>query len=143
MVRLSPELIKSAKKMGLCHGKALPGRHQNNSWCERKIRDIVQGARTVLEHAGLPQCYWIFAIRHWCFMHNVTLVDGDSPWNRRHGKGHFTGPLFLFGCTLDYLPAAEVVKGLPNFDTRASSGIMVGYFLQPGGAVEGGIPSIS
>ena len=38
----APELIKAVHNMGLPHGKALPGRHQNNSWCERQIRNIVQ-----------------------------------------------------------------------------------------------------
>jgi len=70
-------------------------------------------------------------------MHNVTMVDGDSPWNRRHGKGRFTGPLFPFGCIVDYLPKPEAVKGLPKFDTRASPGILVGYYLQPGGQWKG------
>ena len=114
----APELIKSAKQMGICHGKALPGRHQHNSWCERKTRDIVQGARTTLEHAGLPQCYWIFAIRHWCFMHNVRVTDGDSPWNLRHGQGNFEGPLFPFGCTVDYLPKQETVKEIGRASCR-------------------------
>ena len=69
----APELIKAVHKMGICHGKALPGRHQHNGWCEGQIRNIVQGARTTLEHAGMPQCYWIFAIKHWCIMHNVEV----------------------------------------------------------------------
>jgi len=133
----APETIKAVAKMGMCHGKALPGRHQNNAWCERQIRNIVQGARTTLEHVGLPQCYWVFAIKHWCFMHNVMMVDGDSAWNRRHGTGHFEGPKLPFGCTVDYLPKAETVKAMPKFDTRGIPGILVGDYLQPGGIWKG------
>ena len=70
-------------------------------------------------------------------MHNVKVTDGDSPWHRRHGKGHFTGPLFPFGCTVDYLPKPEVVKAMPKFDGRGIPGIMVGYYLQPGAEWKG------
>ena len=127
------ELKRALIDLRIPHGKATPGRHQANGFCERTVRAVIDGARAGLEHAGLPSCFWVFAIRHWCFQHNVEVTDGDSPWNRRHGQGQFQGPLLPFGCTVDFLAKAETVKALPKFEPRASVGIFVGYHLQPGG----------
>ena len=66
-------------------------------------------------------------------MDNVTITNGDSPWNLRHNKGQFAGPLIPFGCLVDYLPKPEAVKKLPKFEPRGHQGIFVGYTLQPGG----------
>ena len=85
----SPELIRAIKDLRVPHGKAVPSRHQNNAFCERTVRKIVEGARTLLEHAGLPSCFWSFAVRFWCFAHNTKMVEGDSPSNLRHDEGHF------------------------------------------------------
>ena len=70
-------------------------------------------------------------------MHNVCITDGDSPWNKRHGAGHFEGPLIPFGTTVDFLPKPEVVKAMPKFEPRANVGILVGYNLQPGAQWKG------
>ena len=66
-------------------------------------------------------------------MDNVTVTNGDSPWNLRHGKGQFAGPLIPFGCFVDYLPKPETVKQWPKFEPKAHQGIFVEYYLQPGG----------
>jgi hypothetical protein len=129
----APELIRAIKNMKVPHGKATPSRHQNNGYCERVVRKIVEGARALLEHAGLPSCFWTYAVRHWCFMDNVAVTNGDSPWNLRHGKGQYAGPLIPFGCLVDYLPKPEQVKLLPKFEPRGQQGIFMGYYLQPGG----------
>jgi len=131
------ELKKSVKALGVPHGKATPGRHQANGFCERTVRRVVEGARALLEHAGLPSCFWVFAVRHWCFMHNVKVTEGGSPWDLRHGRGNFQGPKYPFGCTVDFLPKPEAVKAMPKFEPRATVGIIVGYYLQPGGEWKG------
>jgi len=127
------ELKRALLDLRIPHGRATPGRHQANGFCERSVRKVVDGARAALEHAGLPACFWVFAIRHWCFQTNVDIIDGESAWNLRHEKGHFTGPLLPFGCTVDFLSKPEVVNALPKFEPRSSVGIFVGYHLQPGG----------
>ncbi len=129
----APELIRAISDMKIPHGKATPSRHQNNGFCERVVRKIVEGARAILEHAGLPSCFWTFAVRYWCFMDNVAVTNGDSPWNLRHGTGQYAGPLIPFGCSVDYLPKPETVKKLPKFEPRGHQGIFLGYYLQPGG----------
>ena len=134
----SPELIRAIKDMHVPHGKATPSRHQNNGYCERTVRKVIEGARTLLEHAGLPSCFWSFAVRFWCHAHNIKVTDGDSPWNKRHQKGNFDKKKVIpFGCVVDYLPKPEVSRAMPKFEGRACQGIFVGYYLQPGGAWKG------
>ena len=87
----------------------------------------------MLEHAGLPSCFWIFAVWFWCFMDNTEVRDGESAWNLRHGTGHFDKPRLPFGCLVDFLPKPDSVKAMPKFEPRANQGILVGYRLHPGG----------
>ena len=49
----APELIKSAKKMGLCHGKALPGRQAPEQCVAR-----AQNPRCRAGHADSPRARW-------------------------------------------------------------------------------------
>ena len=127
------ELVKAVKTLKVPHGRGTPGRHQGNAFCESMIRRAVEGARSLLEFEGFPACYWVFAIRHWCFCHNVEITNGDSPWNRRHGEGNWTGPLLPFGATVDFMDRPNHVKELGKFEPRASIGLFVGFHLQPGG----------
>ena len=127
------ELTKAVKQLKVPHGRGTPGRHQGNAFCESMIRQVVEGTRSLLELSGFPACYWVFAARHWCFCHNVEITNGDSPWNRRHGRGNWTDPVIPFGCTVDFMDRPNHVKALGKFDGRSSVGLFVGYHLQPGG----------
>ena len=134
----SLELIRATKVLRVRRGKATRSRHQNNGYCERTVRKIVEGAHKLLDHAGLPSCFWSFAVRFWCHAHNIKLTNGDSPWNKRHQKRHFDKHKVIpFGCVVDYLPKPEVVRAMPKFEARACQGIFVGYYLQPGGEWKG------
>ena len=125
----APELIRACKDLRYPHDKSTPYRHQPNTFCERCVRKVVEGARTILEQSGLPSCFWIFAVRHWCFMHNVRVVNGESPWNSRHQGGHWSKSLIPFGARVDFLPKPDTMKALPKFEPRGQPGILVGYRL--------------
>ena len=134
----SPELIRAIKELHVPHGKATPSRHQNNAYCERTVRKTAEGASTLLEHAGLPSCFWSIAARFWCHAHNIKVTDGDSPWNKRHNKGQFDlKKVIPFGTVIDYLPKPEVLRAMPQFEPRGCQGIFMGYYLQPGGEWKG------
>ena len=130
---MAPDLINAVKQLHVAHSKSTPYRHQGNSFCERTNRKIIEGARTLLEHAGLPSCFWTFAVRHWCFMDNTEIRNGESSWNLRHGEGHFAGKRYPFGCLVGFLPPPKTVQAMPKFEPRANQGILVGYRLHPGG----------
>ena len=125
-------MIKACRDLRIVHGRSTPHRHQSNAFCESTVRKCIEGARALLEHAGMPSCFWVHAVRHWCLMDNTAFRDGDTAWNKRHGKGHFPGPRLPFGCLVDFLPRPDSVKAMPKFEPRAVPGIFVGYRLQPG-----------
>ena len=96
----APELIRACADLRWRHDKSTPHRHQSNAYCERSVRKVVEGARSLLEQAGLPSCFWPFAVRYWCLMQNTEVIDGDSPWLRRHGGGTIqrtTSSIRVFG----------------------------------------------
>jgi hypothetical protein len=74
-------------------------------------------------------------VRHYSFSHNTAVVDGDSAYNRRHGKGHFTGPSVPFGSLVNFMPQPDVK--LDAFESKAQLGIFVGYHVLPGGTWKG------
>jgi len=137
----SPELKFCAESLGVPNGTSLPGRPQQNGVAERAVRSVVSGARTILEHAGLPHKFWPYAVRHWCFAHNIHQSDGNSPWHKRHKKGHFEGKILPFGCLVDFMATPEVTQGQAKFMPKAIPGVFLGYILQPGGVFRRGIPS--
>ena len=71
----APELTNAVKSLQAAHGRSRPYRHQSNSYCERTVRKIVEGARTLLEHAGLPSCFWRVALRYWCCADNTAVRE--------------------------------------------------------------------
>ena len=129
----SRELIKAAQDLGIPHGTSTPGRPQTNGVAERAARSVVEGTRTCLEHAGFPPSFWPLACRHFTFATSVAIHDGDSPWNMRHKKGHFRGPLIPFGCLVDFMQLPSLVSGQAKFAPKATPGLFLGYHLLPGG----------
>ena len=72
-------------------------------------------------------------MRHYCFLANIEVDAGESAWNLRHGKGHFSADRLPFGCRVNFLPKPNAARAMPKFEPRGCSGILVGYRLQPGG----------
>ena len=139
----SPELAKAATDLGWCHGTATPGRKESNGVAEAAVKAVLQGARSILERAGFKPAWWPAAVKHWCFAANTAIVDGESPWQLRHGKGHFSGLMLPFGCLVDFKPSA-VKPGRrarrvphPKFAPIAEPGVFMGYHVLPGGRWRG------
>ena len=137
----SPELAKAATDLGWCHGTATPGRKESNGVAEAAVKAVLQGARSTLERAGFKPAWWPAAVKHWCFAANTAIVDGESPWQLRHGKGHFSGLMLPFGCLVDFKPSA-VKPGRrarrvphPKFAPVAEPGVFMGYHVLPRGAL--------
>ena len=113
----APELIRACKDLRYPHDKSTPHRHQSNAFCERSVRAVVEGARSLLEQAGLATCFWPFAVRYWCFMRNTEIIDGKSAWQVRHGE-HWDAtkhPRLPFGSLVTFLPKPETLKAMPKF----------------------------
>ena len=66
--------IKAALgELGLCHDTSVPGQPNTNGVAERQVKEVVHGIRTILVKAGLPNCFWPYAMRHFCFAGNIKI----------------------------------------------------------------------
>jgi hypothetical protein len=133
----SGELISAARDIGIIHDTSTPERPETNSRAERAVRIVMDGTRSALVHAGMPPSMWPYAAKHYCFSRNIEIRNGDSPWNKRHKRGHFCGPRYPFGCAIHFLPQRSMLKQLPKFGRHAVPGIFLGYHLISGGRWRG------
>ena len=113
-----------------------PGDSQSNGVIEALNRRLQEGARTCLSQAGLPICWWSFAVEHVCFLRN-TAEDpaGTSPYQRTRGDmpgARFNGLRVPFGVGVFYYPNDTKYKHQHKFQSRLSYGIIVGYGMEPG-----------
>jgi hypothetical protein len=129
----SGELLAAAKLKGWPHPTSTAGEPATNGVIEQKNRMIIGGTATSLERAGIPAKLWPYASKHFCVAGNIEITDGDSPWNKRHGKGQFKGLRLPFGCLIDFKPMKTREKESAKFDPKGVPGIFLGYKLHPGG----------
>ena len=126
----------ACKHLGYRHRTSTPGRPQTNGIAERSVREAIEGARTVMQQAGSPHRWWARALRHYCFLHNVTKPPngGLSPYELRFGVA-FNGPVLAFGSEVSYKSAVSDPNGPGNkFGPSSKQGVLVGYFMNPGAA---------
>ena len=64
---------------------------------------------------------------------------GGRPWEKLRGS-QFKGQRLPFGCLVDFMPSAARKESVHKFSNPTEPGIMVGYFLQPGGCWSGDFP---
>ena len=90
----------------------------------------------MMQQAGSPHRWWSRALRRHSFLHNVTkhLHVGLSPYELRFGVA-FNGPLLAFDSEVSYKSAVSDPNGPGNkFGPSSKQGVLVGYFVNPGGA---------
>ena len=74
----SQEIKLSNKGLKIAPKTSQPGHPKNNAIAERTNQDILYGTRTVLEHAGLPSCFWPCAAEHYCVMENTSHAQAAA-----------------------------------------------------------------
>ena len=74
---------------------------------------------------------------HHCFARNVGMNQGESAYHKRHQAGHCTAKLVPFGALVEYLPTPRPDTKKSAFEAKTSHGLLVGYFVQPGGKWSG------
>ena len=98
---------------------------------ERKNRTLIEAARTMLQDAKLPTCFWAEAVSTACYIQNRFLL------NKRHGKSPYTimskrkptvRHLHVFGSKCFVLKDTSEYVG--KFDSKAFEGIFLGYSLE-------------
>ena len=113
----SRELKRAIRDLGhaaIRHDTSTPGVPQTNGIAESCVKRVIYGARTLLVAAGLPHPYWDLASECFCFLRNTQMVDGDSAWNKAHGKGHFKGKRIPFGALVHFIPSRTIMRSAPQ-----------------------------
>ena len=74
--------------------------------------------------AGLPPCFWSFALTSTCHLLNVEILDGESAWYNMHGN-HFGGKSIRLGAYIHFKPSPtrdDTRKSVPR-SMRGESGM--------------------
>ncbi|CAI7794081.1 unnamed protein product, partial [Closterium sp. NIES-53] len=90
------------KKKGIQHQLTVPYNPQQNDVAERFNRTLQEGARTLLGRAGLPDPFWVTALRQVALVKNMVLATvGDKQWvpyTKWYGSAPAVNMLRAYGC---------------------------------------------
>ncbi|CAI7801049.1 unnamed protein product [Closterium sp. NIES-53] len=90
------------KKKGIQHQLTVPYNPQQNGVAERFNRTLQEGARTLLGRAGLPDPFWVTALRQVALVKNRVLATvGDKQWvpyTKWYGSVPADNMLRAYGC---------------------------------------------
>ncbi|CAI7910879.1 unnamed protein product [Closterium sp. NIES-54] len=90
------------KKKGIQHQLTVPYNPLQNGVAERFNRTLQEGARTLLGRAGLPDPFWVSALRQVALVKNRVLATvGDKQWvpyTKWYGSAPTVNMLRAYGC---------------------------------------------
>ena len=106
---------------------------ETNAFIERANQDVVNGVRTNLQQAGLPNFFKKFAGECYCVLRNTHVdAEGSSPWKLTHGID-FHGQRIPFGAKVYFKAAPPHKSAQPQKEeAQAQVGIFGGYEIDRG-----------
>ncbi|CAI7884705.1 unnamed protein product [Closterium sp. NIES-54] len=106
------------KKKGIEHQLTMPYNPQQNSVAERFNRTLQEGARTLLGRAGLPDPFWVTALRQVALVKNRVLATvGDKQWvpyTKWYGSASAVNMLRAYGCMVLFHEWKQQQQRLPT-----------------------------
>ena len=63
----------TCKYLGVQCEQSLPGIHKHNARIERLNQDLLDGTRSLLLAAGMPSCWWTWAMPYFAIIHNLIM----------------------------------------------------------------------
>ena len=129
---ISIELKEYLKHKGIRHDLTVPYNPEQNGVSERLNHTLMEAARSMISHAGLPSNYWgeVVATAVYVRNHAATTATNTTPYERWYGKKPDLTNLRVFGCiSYAYVPSAIRQK----LDKKAEKMRFVRYSGQPRG----------
>ena len=122
------------KLKGIHHQLSVPYSPQQNGVAERMNRTIVESARCMIKHAGLPNSYWAEAIATAVYIRNRVTTSAlkmkTTPYERWYERKPDLKHLRVFGCiAYAHIPDEKRQK----LDKKAEKLRFVGYSLSSKG----------
>ena len=66
-----PSIKAAADEQGIVGDKSHAGCPPSNPFLENMVRILIAGTRVTLEAAGLPSCFWPYALAYYCHSRNI------------------------------------------------------------------------
>ena len=129
----APQFESALKELRIPLDQSLPGHPQNNSLAERNNQFMMLTTSTCLLEAGLPPCFWPFAVECVSHLLNIEkLSDGSSAWLKLH-KSEFPGMVIPLGAKVFFKPSDARERDQDHkFDPKSIPGIFAGYVMGTG-----------
>ena len=129
----APQFDKAMKALKIPMDTSLAGKTKHNSLAERTNQFVLVATATCLLEAGIPPCFWMYAIR--CVSHLLNIEPNDdevSSWCKLHGE-EFKGKMIPFGALVYFKPSdARAREQQHKFDPMGIPGVFAGHSLGPG-----------
>ena len=131
---ITGEFESYLKLKGIHHELTVPHTPEQNGVAERMNRTLMESARSMLAHAGLPHCYWAEAVSTAAYLKNRTATTAfekvATPYERWYGRKPNISNLRVFGCmAYAHIPDSQRTK----LDKKAEKMRFVGYSIQSKG----------
>ncbi len=99
---LSGEFKAYLKSKGIRHELTVAHSPEQNGVAERMNRTLMESARAMVRHAGLPNSYWAEAVATAAYVRNRTptaaIKEDTTPYERWYGRKPNVSHLKVFGC---------------------------------------------
>eukprot|EP00435_Cladocopium_sp_Y103_P033909 s3183_g8.t1 len=129
----SDDAPQSMKALKIPIDTPLAGKTKHNSLVERTNQFVLVATTTCLLEAGIPPCFWMYAIK--CVSHLLSIEPNDeevSAWCKLHGE-EFKGKMIPFGALVCFkLSGSRDGEYKHKFDPMGILGVFAGYSLGPG-----------
>ncbi|KAJ9557983.1 hypothetical protein OSB04_012597 [Centaurea solstitialis] len=113
--------------VGISHNFSAVRTPQQNGVVERKNRTLVEAARSMMAHSGVPQAFWAEAVSTACFTQNRTLIvkrTGKTAYEMIEQRKPNIDYFRVFGCKCYVLNDRD---DLGKFDPKSNESIFIGY----------------
>ncbi|KAJ9537943.1 hypothetical protein OSB04_030676 [Centaurea solstitialis] len=117
------------EEVGITHHFSVVRTPQQNGVVERKNRTLVEAARSMMAHSGVPLSLWAEAVSTACFTQNKTLIvkrTGKTAYEMVNKRKPDIKYFKVFGCICYLLNNRE---DLGKFDAKSDESIFIGYSL--------------